>query len=124
MTKKEYAKTLTGYPTALTVKETAELLRITTKTIYKLIKEKAIPTVKVGREYRILKKNVVDYLRQRELNGSNLKCVYSDKSLKNTWTYETTCDIVAIGNKKVPIYLMKGVKKNGNKKHISSKRTG
>ena len=37
MNKKEYAKTLRDYPTALNVKEVAEILRICMKTAYKLV---------------------------------------------------------------------------------------
>ena len=39
--------------TALTAAEVAEILRVSTKTVYKLIKEKSLPAVKVGRENRI-----------------------------------------------------------------------
>ena len=41
--------------TALTAAEVAEILRVSTKTVYKLIKEKSLPAVKVGRENRIAK---------------------------------------------------------------------
>lgn len=40
MTKKEYEKSLCKYPTTLTVAEVSEILRVSTKTVYKLIKEK------------------------------------------------------------------------------------
>ena len=49
MTKKEYEKSLCKYPPALTVAEVSEILRVSTKTVYKLIKEKTLPAVKVGR---------------------------------------------------------------------------
>ena len=38
MTKKEHEKELRCYPAALTVTEVAEILRVSTKTVYKLIK--------------------------------------------------------------------------------------
>lgn len=50
MTKKEYAKSLHSYPEALTVKEAAEILRVCTKTIYKIINSGELPAVKVGKE--------------------------------------------------------------------------
>lgn len=64
MTKKEYEKSLCKYPTALTVAEVSEILRVSTKTVYKLIKEKNLPAVKVGRENRIAKSHLINYLRQ------------------------------------------------------------
>ena len=45
MTKKEHEKELRCYPAALTVAEVAEILRVSTKTVYKLIKEKSLPAV-------------------------------------------------------------------------------
>ena len=42
MTKKEHEKELRSYPAALTATEVAEILRVSTKTVYKLIKEKCI----------------------------------------------------------------------------------
>ena len=55
MTKKEYERSLCKYPAALTAAEVSEILRVSIKTVYKLIKEKALPAVKVGREKRIAK---------------------------------------------------------------------
>ena len=43
MTKREITKSLKEYPAALTVKELAEILRVSTKTVYKLLKEGASP---------------------------------------------------------------------------------
>ena len=73
MTKQEHDKELRGYPAALNAAEVAEILRVSTKTVYKLIKEKSLPAVKVGRENRIAKSQLIDYLRQRERLGSNPK---------------------------------------------------
>ena len=42
MTKKEREKELRCYPAALTVAEVAEILRVSIKTVYKLIKDKTI----------------------------------------------------------------------------------
>ena len=40
MNKKEVEKQLKDYPMALTVKEAAEILRVSTKLIYRMIREK------------------------------------------------------------------------------------
>ena len=61
MSKKEITKSLCGYPAALNVKETAEILRVSTKTVYKLIAEGKLPAVKVGRENRIAKSELIKY---------------------------------------------------------------
>ena len=60
MTKKEHEKELRCYPAARPAAEVAEILRVSTKTVYKLIKEKALPAVKVGRENRIAKSQLID----------------------------------------------------------------
>ena len=62
MSKRDIARGLSGYPTALTVRETAEILRITSKTVYKMIENGSIPAVRVGRMHREL----IDFLRKNE----------------------------------------------------------
>ncbi len=59
-------KELKDYPTALSVEDVAQILRVSTKTVYKIIRNKEIPAVKIGREYRIAKSAVVDHLRNLE----------------------------------------------------------
>ena len=65
MTKKECEKELRCYPAALTAAEAAQILRVSIKTVYKLIHEKTLPAVKVGRENRIAKSQLIDYLQQK-----------------------------------------------------------
>ncbi|MFR1884787.1 MAG: helix-turn-helix domain-containing protein [Blautia sp.] len=43
------------YPDVITVEEAETLLKVSKKTVYKLIKEKKIKARKVGRNYRISK---------------------------------------------------------------------
>lgn len=83
MTKKEYEKSLCKYPTALTVAEVSEILRVSTKTVYKLIKEKNLPAVKVGRENRIAKSHLINYLRQIDKGDSNPKVYLIEKTQNN-----------------------------------------
>ena len=66
MTKMEYKKTLSSYPEALTASEVAEILRVFTKTVYKLIRQGEIPAVKVGRENRVSKSVLISYLRNKD----------------------------------------------------------
>ena len=118
MTKKEREKELRCYPAALTAAEVAEILRVSTKTVYKLIKEKTLPAVKVGRENRIAKSQLIDYLQQKDRPSSNPRVYFLEKTSDNVWTCQTSCDIVRVGKNK------KGVITNGCQNHACSQRTG
>ncbi len=96
MTKKEYAKHLIHYPMALNVKEVADLLRVSTKTVYNLIQRGEIPAVKVGRAYRLTKTALIDYLRKQDQESSHPKYVISDNSRSQGWISEQSCDIVPV----------------------------
>lgn len=77
MTKKEYERSLCKYPAALTAVEVSDILRVSIKTVYKLIKEKALPAVKVGRENRIAKSHLINYLRQMDKSDSAPQSIFS-----------------------------------------------
>ncbi len=96
MTKVEYTKSLSDYPAALTAAETAEILRVSIKTVYKLIKDKNLPAVKVGRENRIAKNQLIDYLQQRNLSDQKNEVVFSEKTSDKVWTCGKTCGIVRV----------------------------
>ena len=55
-------KRINDYPDILTVPEISDLLGVSTKTVYKLLKEEKIEKRVVGREFKILKVNVAAYL--------------------------------------------------------------
>lgn len=93
MNKKEFEKQLKDYPAALTVKEAAEILRVSTKLVYRMIKEKTLPATKVGREKRIAKSHLIDYLRAKDQPDSNPKCVCSDNTPGSRWTSAELCDM-------------------------------
>lgn len=62
----EYAKMLKSYPDVLRIEQMCEALGgISTKTGYKLLKENRIESIKVGREYRITKSNIIDFLMNK-----------------------------------------------------------
>ena len=82
MTKKEYGKKFRDLPDALSAKELAQALRVNVKTVYKLIRNGEIPAVRVGREYRVAKGTLVDYLRSTERKAGN-KYVLSDNSSRS-----------------------------------------
>lgn len=59
----EYMKMLKKYPELLHIEQLCEILGgISTKTGYKLLKDGKISCMKVGREYRITKVDLVNYL--------------------------------------------------------------
>ena len=51
------------YPDVLTVKQVSEMLGLCEKTIYKLIANGSLPVLKVGRQFRIAKVNVIRYMK-------------------------------------------------------------
>lgn len=63
MDNREYTKALKNYPMALNVREVAEILRISTKLVYRLINNGTILSVKIGRENRIPKAELIAYIR-------------------------------------------------------------
>lgn len=66
MKRNEYAKMLKDYPELIRIEQLCEALGgISTKTGYKLLKEKRITSLKIGREYRITKSNLIDYLMKQ-----------------------------------------------------------
>lgn len=52
-----------AYPEIMTTLEVVEYLRISRKTLMKLIHEKKIPAKKIGKDYRYLKSELDKYLR-------------------------------------------------------------
>jgi len=48
----------------LTVNEVAKILRVSNMTIYRLVKGKQIPAIRVGKNYRIKETDVDNYLNR------------------------------------------------------------
>ena len=46
----------------LTVNEVAKILRVSNMTVYRLVKNKQIPAIRVGKNYRIKETDVDNYL--------------------------------------------------------------
>lgn len=60
---KTYNKLLKNYPEIMNIDQMCKALGgISTRTGYKLLKEGKIKSIKVGREYRIVKTYVTDFL--------------------------------------------------------------
>lgn len=52
----------------LTLKETAEYLRVSRQTVYNMIKDRRIKAYKVGREWRFFRSNIMEYLESASRN--------------------------------------------------------
>ena len=64
--KKENHELFTNYPDILSVQQLMELLQIGKVLAYKLIESKKFKAVKIGREYKILKNSVIDFINNGE----------------------------------------------------------
>ena len=53
---------LQGYPEVLNIEQMCDILKVSTKTGYRLLKDGQIQTLKIGRSYRIPKAHLVAYL--------------------------------------------------------------
>ena len=60
---KPYNVRLRDFPDVMNIDQMCEILGISTKTGYRLLKEGTITSLKVGRTYRIPKVHVLTYLR-------------------------------------------------------------
>jgi excisionase family DNA binding protein len=53
----------------LTIAEVAEMMRVSKMTVYRLVHGGDLPAVRVGRSFRVLEKDVDDYLRKSFFNA-------------------------------------------------------
>lgn len=126
MTKREITKSLKEYPAALTVKELAEILRVSTKTVYKLLKEGALPACKVGRENRVAKVELVHFLRERDKRGglpAGFGVWFRLPETKNKERSEAAMPAkphfaASVQSKKGRLYAVMQVKKDGTTKPV------
>ena len=63
---KNTSKIFANNPDVLTVEDLSKMLGISTKTTYKLLKEKKIKSITIGRTYKIPKISVLEYLQITE----------------------------------------------------------
>lgn len=60
--KENYELMFTEYPDIVNIVQLKEMLGIGSNLAYKLVRDKTIPSLKVGREYKIPKRNIICYL--------------------------------------------------------------
>lgn len=51
------------YPDVVDVEQLSKMLDISTKTAYKILKKGEIDSIRIGRDYKIAKINVIKYLK-------------------------------------------------------------
>lgn len=60
--KENYELMFTEYSDIVNIVQLKEMLGIGSNLAYKLVRDKTIPSLKVGREYKIPKRNIICYL--------------------------------------------------------------
>lgn len=75
----------------LTPQEVAEYLQLTPDTVYRYIREGLLVASKLGRQYRIPKKNVETFLLATSTTGSARMRVFSKQQLQE-WLQEDQID--------------------------------
>lgn len=61
-TRDAYSMVFTEYPDVVSIAQLSQMLCVSEKTAYKLLKDKRIAHFKIGRTYRIPKLSVLDYM--------------------------------------------------------------
>ena len=61
--KEVYQTVLKVYPEIMSVEETSAALGVSTKTVYKMLKNGTIQNMKVGRSYRVPKVHLLSFLK-------------------------------------------------------------
>lgn len=60
--KENYQMMFTTYPDLVNIQELKEMLGIGVNLAYRLVRNNTIPSIKVGGEYKIPKRNIIAYL--------------------------------------------------------------
>jgi excisionase family DNA binding protein len=66
ITRKTYNAVFQGYPDVLDVRQVSELLNVSCKTVYRLLNEGALASLKVGRAFKIPKLYLLQYIKVLE----------------------------------------------------------
>lgn len=105
MTKLELSKQFRDYPDVLDVYQASELLGVSTKQMYRLLKEQAIPSVRIGRSHRIAKANLIDFIRDGKVKNVS----------KIVWTCPEPCGMLVFGKIKILPAMEKCPQSEGRK---------
>jgi excisionase family DNA binding protein len=58
-----YRVVFKDHPDVMNVKQVSKLLGVSTKTVYRLLRDEIIPSLKIEREFRVPKVNVMKYVK-------------------------------------------------------------
>jgi len=62
-TQEIYKVVFKEYPDVMDVRQVSKLLGVSTKTVYRLLRVGALDSLKIGREFRVPKVNVMKYVK-------------------------------------------------------------
>ncbi len=94
----------------LTLKDVMELLSLSDKTIYKMIKENSIPYKRIGKQYRFNKQDLINWFNTKNNEKENIL----DKIKKMPDTYEKRLLFVAYLTKTLEKHKIKPIIVGGN----------
>lgn len=66
--KENYQVMFTSYPDVVNVNQLKEMLGIGITLAYRLVKQNTIKSLKIGREYKIPKANIISFLEDGSIN--------------------------------------------------------
>jgi excisionase family DNA binding protein len=64
----------------LTVREVAEAMRVSTMTVYRLIKAEELPAIRVGKHFRIRRRDLTGYLDARMVGHHSVEITRPDEA--------------------------------------------
>lgn len=99
MDDKSDALTIESCPPLMTVVELAKVLRVGKNTAYSLVSKRIIPSVKIGRQFRVYKEDVITFLRRSRsrsiglsrLSKKHIRFRYTSNTLKGQKTDQIDC---------------------------------
>lgn len=80
--KQNYSTMFTAYKDVVNVNQLAEMLGIGITLAYRLVKQNTIKSIKVGRQYKIPKQNIIAYLLNKVLFRLNF--IFTTKNKINS----------------------------------------
>ena len=63
--KENYELMFTSYPDIVNILQLKEMLNIGINLAYELVRKNKIPSLKIGREYKIPKRNIIEYFTEQ-----------------------------------------------------------
>jgi excisionase family DNA binding protein len=64
-------RTVNEQPVLLTVREVADSMRVSTMTVYRLIRAGSLPAIRVGKHFRIRTRDLDHFLEAQSIGGGN-----------------------------------------------------